>query len=390
MKAHRQAAVVGIGSTSYVKRGHSSPATTQELGAKAILAALDDAGLTVDDLDGFVYFAVSLDTGWFAEALGIPTIRFSASAGAGGNASASSVALAATAVEAGVADVVVSVMATQQPPARRLGSAFAYRPPTPESEFESLFGLLAPGHAFALMAQRYMHEFGVTREHLYQVVKTQRDYGLTRPKSLFDRSITREEYFSARMIADPLCLYDFTLESDGAVAVITTAADRAKDLPHRPVYVVGSATAGDGRWGRGINWLGMDDDLFTTAGARLLADELYAKSGLMPSDVDVALFYDHFSPAVLLQLEDYGFCGRGEAGDFVAGGNTKIDGRLPVNTHGGHLGEAYIVGMTHVAEGIEQIRGTAINQVSDAEIALVTGGPSILPGGAVLFGSSPR
>ena len=139
-----------------------------------------------------------------------------------------------------------------------------------------------------------------------------------------------------------------------------------------------------------INWLGMDDDLFTTAGARLLADELYAKSGLMPSDVDVALFYDHFSPAVLLQLEDYGFCGRGEAGDFVAGGNTKIDGRLPVNTHGGHLGEAYIVGMTHVAEGIEQIRGTAINQVSDAEIALVTGGPSILPGGAVLFGSSPR
>jgi acetyl-CoA acetyltransferase len=388
MKANRQAAVVGVGSTSYVKRGQSSPATTQELGAKAILAALDDAGLAVDDLDGFVYFATGLDTGWFAEALGVPTIRFSASAGTGGNASASSVALAATVVEAGVAEVVVSVMATQQLPARRFGSAFAYRPPTPEGDFENLFGLLAPGHAFALIAQRYMHEFGITREHLYQVVRTHRDYGLTRPKSLLDISITHEEYFSARMIADPLCLYDFTLESDGAVAVITTTADRAKDLPNPPVYVLGSATAGDGRWGRGINWLGMDDDLFTTAGARLSANELYAKSGLSPSDINVALLYDHFSPAVFLQLEDYGFCGRGEAGDFVADGNTTIEGRLPVNTHGGHLGEAYVVGMTHVAEGIEQIRGTAINQVSGAEVALVTGGPSILPVGAILFGSS--
>jgi len=235
-----------------------------------------------------------------------------------------------------------------------------------------------------------MHEFGVTREHLYQVVRTQRDYGLTRPKSLFDRSITREEYFSARMISDPLCLYDYTLESDGAVAVITTTADRAKDLPNPPVYVLGGAMAGDGRWGRGMNWLGMDDDLFTTAGTRRTADELYAKSGLTPGDVDVALLYDHFSPAVLLQLEDYGFCGRGEAGDFVADGNTKIDGRLPVNTHGGHLGEAYIVGMTHVAEGVEQLRGTAINQIPGAEIALVTGGPSGLPVGAVLFGSSAR
>jgi len=390
MKANRQAAVVGIGSTNYFKRGRSSPATIQELGAQAILAALDDAGLAVDDLDGFVYFALGLDTGWFAEALGVPTIRFSASAGTGGNASASSVALAATVVEAGVADVVVSVMATHQPPAARFGSAFAYRPPTPESDFENLFGLLAPGHAFALIAQRYMHEFGVTREHLYQVVRTQRDYGLTRPKSLFDRSITREEYFSARMISDPLCLYDYTLESDGAVAVITTTADRAKDLPNPPVYVLGSAMAGDGRWGRGMNWLGMDDDLFTTAGTRRTADELYAKSGLTPGDVDVALLYDHFSPAVLLQLEDYGFCGRGEAGDFVADGNTKIDGRLPVNTHGGHLGEAYIVGMTHVAEGVEQLRGTAINQIPGAEIALVTGGPSGLPVGAVLFGSSAR
>jgi acetyl-CoA acetyltransferase len=388
VNSRRRAAVVGVGTTDYYKRGQSYPQTTQELGAKAILAALDDAGLSVDDIDGFTYYALGLDTGWFAEALGIPRIRFSASAGTGGNGSAGSVGLAATVIEAGYADVVVSLMATQQLPTGRFGSAFSYRPPTPEGDFENLFGLLAPGHPFALIAQRHMYEFGTTREHLFQVVKTQRDYGLTRPKSIFTSSITREEYFSARMIAEPLCLLDYTMESDGAVAVITTTAERAKDLRQSPVWVVSSAMGGDGRWGRGMNWLGMDDDLFTTAGTGAMAKELYAKAGVTASDVDVALLYDHFSPAVLLQLEDYGFCGRGESGDFVAEGNTKIDATLPVNTHGGHLGEAYIVGMTHVAEGVEQMRGTAINQVAGAELALVTGGPSFPAVGAILLGRS--
>ena len=388
MNGNRRAAVVGVGATEYYKRGQSLPRTTQELGARAILAAVEDAGLSIEDVDGFTYYAIGLDTGWFAEALGIPRIRFSASAGTGGNGSAGSVGLAATVVEAGVADVVVSVMATQQPPAGRFGSAFSYRPPTPEGDFENLFGLLAPGHAFSLIVKRHMHQFGTTREHLFQVVKAQRDYGLTRPKSIFSSSITRDEYFSARMIAEPLCLFDYTMESDGAVAVVTTTAERAKDLRHLPVYVVGSAMGGDGRWGRGMNWLGMEDDLFTTAGTRMVGEELYAKAGITPSDVDVALLYDHFSPAVLLQLEDYGFCGPGESGDFVAAGNTKIDGILPVNTHGGHLGEAYIVGMTHVAEGVEQMRGTAINQVPDAELALVTGGPSFPAVSAILLSRS--
>ena len=230
-----------------------------------------------------------------------------------------------------------------------------------------------------------MYEYGTTREHFAEVAITQRTNALTRPKALHKAPLTREDYFAARMISDPLCLYDYTMESDGAVAVITTSADRAKDLRHPPAYVMAGASGGDGRWGRGIGWMGMPDDLFATAGAGAVAETLYGRGGIGPGDVDVALLYDHFTPMVLLQLEDYGFCGRGESGPFVAEGNIRIGGKIPVNTHGGNLSEAYIIGMTHVVEAVEQIRGTAINQVEGAQIALVTGGPSGIPVSGLLL-----
>jgi acetyl-CoA acetyltransferase len=182
------------------------------------------------------------------------------------------------------------------------------------------------------------------------------------------------------MISDPLCLFDYTMESDGAIAVVTTSGDRARDLRQPPVYVMAHASAGDGRWGKGIGWMGMPDELFPTAGAATTARLLYERAGIGPTDVDVALLYDHFSPMVLLQLEDYGFCSRGESGPFVAAGNIRWpDGTIPVNTHGGHLSDCYIIGMTHVVEAVEQLRGTAVNQVDGAEVALVTGGPSAMP-----------
>jgi acetyl-CoA acetyltransferase len=130
----------------------------------------------------------------------------------------------------------------------------------------------------------------------------------------------------------------------------------------------------------------MPDDIFATAGHQQVAARLYERAGVTSSDVDVALFYDHFSPMVLFQLEDYGFCGRGESGPFVADGHIRWPaGSIPVNTHGGHLSEAYVLGMTHVVEGVEQLRGTAVNQVPDAEVALVTGGPSHVPLSALLL-----
>jgi acetyl-CoA acetyltransferase len=292
----------------------------------------------------------------------------------------------------GHADCVVSVMSLQQVPDGRFGAAFAAKSgpyavkASPESSFVTPYGAFAPGHFFSLLAQRHMHLYGTKREHFAEVAISQRINALTRPKALHKTPLTLEDYFNARMISDPLCLFDYTMESDGAVAVVTTSADRAKDLRHPPIYVMASAQGGDGRWGGGITWMGMPDDLFATAGEGAIARSLYERAGVGPPDVDVALLYDHFTPMVLMQLEDYGFCKPGESGPFVAEGNIRFDGgSIPVNTHGGNLSEAYIIGMTHVKEAVEQLRGTAINQVPDAEIALVTGGPSSIPVSGILL-----
>ena len=166
------------------------------------------------------------------------------------------------------------------------------------------------------------------------------------------------------MIAEPLCLYDFCQETDGAVAVITTSMSRAKDLKQPPVPVVAAAHGGVRDWGRAFAWMGMPDEYFASSGNAPIAKRLYEQAGISAADIDVALLYDHFSPMVLMQLEDYGFCGKGEGGAFVESGAIRYDGgSIPVNTHGGQLSEAYIIGMTHIMEGVEQMRGTAINQV---------------------------
>ena len=192
--------------------------------------------------------------------------------------------------------------------------------------------------------------------------------------------LTLDDYFSARMIAEPFCLFDFCLECDGAVAVVTTSAERARDLRHPPVYVTASAHGGHGRWGQAITWMGMPDDEFASSGHRPVAERLWAMAGLGPADVDVALLYDHFSAMVVLQLEDYGFCGIGEGGPFVADGNIRFPtGSIPVNTHGGNLSEAYIIGMTHVKEAVEQLRGTAVNQVAGARVRLGDRRPRLDP-----------
>jgi acetyl-CoA acetyltransferase len=239
---------------------------------------------------------------------------------------------------------------------------------------------------FAVLTQRHMHLYSTKREHLAEVALSTRENARRRETSLMRDELTLDDYFNARMIAEPLCLYDFCLECDGAVAVVTTSAERAKDLPHPPAYVRASAHGGHGRWGQAIVWMGMPDDEYASSGHRPVAARLWEMAGLGPSDVDVALLYDHFSPMVLMQLEDYGFCGIGESGPFVESGAIRWpNGSLPVNTHGGNLSEAYIIGMTHVREAVEQIRGTAVNQVEGAEVALATGGPASIPTSGLLL-----
>jgi acetyl-CoA acetyltransferase len=392
-----KAAVVGLGATPYYKRGQSFPESEFSMACTAILAALEDAGLAITDLDGFSIYSNSCDPAAIAAELGVPEVRWATTLTSGGGGCAGALGVAAAAIDAGMATTVVSLMTLQQLNKRLGGSAvggmLAYALMSessspyggggvpPSAAFTANNGLLSPGHSFAQIASRHMHLYGTTREHFAEVCISERANAITRPTALRTEALTLDDYFNARMISDPLCLFDYTMESDGAVAVITVAADRAKDLRQPPVYIMGSAHGGTGRWGPALfRYFQIPDDEFASSGHRPVARRVYEMAGITPADVDVALLYDHFSPMVIMQLEDYGFCPIGEGGPFVADGNIRYKtGTIPVNTHGGNLSEAYIIGMTHVREAVEQLRGTAVNQVEDAEIALVTGGPASLP-----------
>ena len=395
MVSSSDVAIVGVGATPYYFRGESHPQTTLELAGKAILAACDDAGLDVTQIDGFAYYSeasagytAKMDTATFMETLGIPEVTFTAALTSGGGGSAGAIGLARAALLAGDATYVVTVMALQQLK-QRLGTVFGAMAPDPQNSFLQPSGLVGPGHLMSVLARRHMHLYGTRREAFAEVAISTRENARNRPQARKRTPLTLDEYFDAPLIAEPLCKLDFCLETDGAVAVITTTMDRAHDLRQAPVEVVAAAHGGRREWGRAFAGFSMPDPDFASSGHAPVAARLYEKAGVGPDDVDVALIYDHFTPMVVMQLEDYGFCERGEGGAFVESGAIRYEGgSIPVNTHGGQLSEAYIIGMTHVVEGVEQIRGNTINQVAGAELALVTGGPATLPVSGLLLGKA--
>jgi len=381
----KQATIVGSGATPYYFRGESAPQTVYELIGKAVLAAAEDAGMSVEDIDGMVFYANGYEASQVVEQLGMPELNFAAIVAGQGGGSAGVLDLAAMAVETGRAKAVVCIGACQQI-GRRFGTSLASLATTPESVLSLTSGLRGPGHSLALVVRRHMHEFGTRREAFAEVVMASRDYAATRPEAIRKRPITLDEYLAAPMLADPLCRYDFCVETDAALAFIVTSAERARDLRQKPVQIVGAVHGGKRDWGRAFFWLNQPDEVFASSGARAVGERLYGQTGLRPSDIDVALLYDHFSPLVLMQLEDYGFCERGQGGPFVESGAIRLNGTIPVNPHGGQLSECYVIGMTHIREAVEQLRGTAINQIADARLALVTGGPAPIPMSAAILG----
>jgi acetyl-CoA acetyltransferase len=379
-----ESAIVGVGATPYYFRGESVPQTLYELIGKAVLGAVADAGLKISDVDGLAFYASGFEPGLITEMLGIPELNFASTVAAHGGGSAGVLDLAAMAVETGRAKHVVCIGACQQSKVR-YGVALAKMAMTPDNAWSKAAGLAGPGQALALVARRHMHMYGTRREAFAEVVMSSRVNASTRPGAIRRKPLTLDEYMASPMLADPLCKLDFCLETDGALAFVVTSSSRARDLKQRPVYIAASAHCGSRDWGRSFFWLNMPDAVFASAGAEPVARRLYAQAGVGPQDIDVALIYDHFSPLVVLQLEDYGFCARGEGGPFVESGAIRQTGSIPVNPHGGHLSEAYVIGMTHIREAVEQLRGNAVNQIEDAQFALVTGGPAPIPmSGAIL------
>jgi acetyl-CoA acetyltransferase len=242
-------------------------------------------------------------------------------------------------------------------------------------EFFHPSGLFVPGQVYAMIAQRHMMEYGTTHEQLGAIAVTCRDRANANPSAqMHGRPLDLDGYLAGRWLSRPLRLFDYCLETDGACAVVVTSAERAADGPNPPVLIRAVAQgSGPSVQGGQLNPVLMRDDYLTWPSAHV-ARTLYQRAGLGPDDIDVAQIYDCFTITVLVQLEDYGFCAKGDGGPFAASGAIGIDGRLPINTGGGHLSEGYIHGMNHIVEGVRQIRGTSTSQVAGAETCLVTAG----------------
>jgi len=381
-----RAAIVGIGATEFSK---DSGRSELRLAAEAVRAAITDAGLTPHDVDGLVTFTQDNNTeAAVAREVGIPQLRFFSRISYGGGAACATVQQAAMAVATGVAEVVVCYRAFNERSGQRFGQVMTGLAGAPTSSgvdasWSYPMGLSTPAGWVAMVAQRYMHVYGATSEDFGRIAVADRAHAATNPNAFFyGKPITLEEHQASRWIVEPLHLLDCCQESDGGVAIVVTTPERARDLPHPAVIVAGAAQ------GSGPDQFVMTsyyrDGLTGLPEMGIVGDQLWRQSGLAPEDMDVAVLYDHFTPFVLMQLEELGFCPRGEARHFIADGTIGLDGVLPLNPHGGQLGEAYIHGMNGIAEGVRQVRGTAVNQVADVEHVLVTAGTGVPTSGLVL------
>jgi acetyl-CoA acetyltransferase len=373
-----RAAIAGIGATEFSK---DSGRSELKLAVEAVHAALDDAGLTPADVDGMVTF--TMDTSpeiTVAQAAGIGDLSFFSRIHYGGGAACATVQQAALAVATGVAEAVVCYRAFNERSGRRFGSGVQQREPSAEGAalgWALPWGLLTPASWVAMAAQRYLHIYNLTPEAFGHVAVTGRRHAANNPAAYFHgKPITLADHAASRWIVEPLRLLDCCQETDGGQAIVVTSTERARDL-RRPPVVITAAAQGAGRRQEAMTSF-YRDDLSGLPEMDVVARQLWRTSGLRPADIDVAILYDHFTPFVLMQLEEFGFCGPGEAADFVAAD------ALPLNTHGGQLGEAYLHGMNGIAEAVRQLRGTSVNQTAGATHALVTAGTGVPTSGLVL------
>lgn len=375
-----RAAIVGIGALPFSKDiGRPIGDTAVE----AVLLALEDAGLDPADVDGSVKFtAEETQECAIARRAGVENLRFFCETSYGGGASCAVIGHAAAAIALGLASVVICWRARNR-------AAKTSRPWSHErgviredKQWHVPWGLVRPVDVVGMWARWHMDRYGTTREQLAEVAIAFRRHAERNPAAVMRKPLTLEQYMSSRMIGDPLCLYDCSLETDGAVACVVTSAERASDLRHEPVFVHAYAQA------TGPNQVHLAN--YNTRGfsttARFCAEELWKRSDLQPKDVDCCQIYDAFTPLVLLGLEEYGLCGEGESGKFVEGGTLGPGGELPSNTSGGSLSEAYVHGFNLVAEAVRQIRGTSTSQVEGCRTVLVTGAAAVSTSAVVLRG----
>ncbi len=379
-------AIVGIGATEFSKRSGRS---TLRLAVECSAAAIADAGLEPRQIDGMVSFTSEenheIDV---ARSLGIRELTHFSRIHHSGGAACGTLHQAAMAVDSGACRSCLVYRAFNERSETRFGAGVqalgaAPTPTAVDFGWSSPFGLLTPASWVAMFAQRYMHEYGATSEDFGRVAVADRRHAATNPAAFFyQRPITLEEHQQSRWIVKPLHLLDCCQESDGGVALVVTTLERARDLP-RPPAVITSAVQGVAEDQHMMKSY-YRDSITGIPEMGVCARQLWSESGLRPDDIQTAVIYDHFTPLVLPQLEELGFCDRGEAAHFIRGGAIERGGRLPINTNGGQLGEAYIHGMNGIAEAVRQVRGTAVNPVPDVAHVLVTAGTGVPTSAAIL------
>lgn len=367
----RTAAIVGA---AHSRLGEVPGATALGLMADAAVGAVADAGLTPDDIDGVLVRGPD-DEYCFQQQLGERLgldVAWATSLDNGGASQTLSVVLAALAVEAGLATTVLCGYArdtwsrTRQTGSRsaRMNQATHHR----LREWRDSFGYFGEPATHALGAQRHMSLFGTTKEHLGHVAVTQREYAARNPYAQMRTPLSMDDYLGARLVAEPFGVYDCSLRTDAGAAVVVTTTERARDLPHTPVIVRGFGSQNN------LSGWTVGDHMVETA-ARQSGERAYRMADVSPADIDTAQLYDCFTYMVLAQIEDYGFCAKGEGGEFIASGSLRLDGAIPTNTSGGQLSEGHVEGMLQIVEGVRQLRHEypVERQVPDARLALVSG-----------------
>jgi acetyl-CoA acetyltransferase len=375
------AAIVGIGETAFAKQLEGSE---KRLAAQAILAALDEAGIHPSEVDGFASYTLeTTDEVDIAKNVGAGDVTFFSQVGYGGGAGPACVGLLAMAVATGQCRVGVAWRSRKRGSGARPWASTTQQLPAPQA-WTRPWGLLRPVDEIAMLTRRYMHEFGATRDHLANVALAVRGMANRNPRAvMYERSMTREQYMESRWISEPLCLFDNCLETDGALACVVVPSERARDCPQPPVYVHAFGQGLPAQMHTMVNYWNEDP---LRGPAWTCADQLYRHSDIRPEHVKVAQLYDAFTTLVPLSLEGYRFCGRGEGAAFTEDGALEPGGRLPINTSGGGLSEAYVHGFNLINEGVRQMRGTSVNQVQGADACLVTGGEGV-PTSALLLRS---
>jgi acetyl-CoA acetyltransferase len=361
--------VSGIGETAYLR---GSTKTAFELQLEASLAAISDAGLKPNDIDGIIPIGIVSGTAEdFIENFGISDLRFSAVIPHGGASPVMALQSAAAALATGVCNHVLITFGRNVTAAAHKAGARIHQMPQFHyvTEFEYPLGAIAPAQLYAPMARRHMDLYGTTVAHFGEVAVACREHALRNSNAIMKKPITLEDHRDSRLIADPFRLLDCSLESDGGAAVVISASARAADLRHRRVFLSGMATGHPDS----PDSITQREDM-TSLGLAKAAPRAFAMAGVTPADIDVAEIYDCFTYAVIRQFEDLGFCAKGEGGPFVADGRLRPGGALPTNTHGGLLSQAHVWGLNHIVELVRQLRGDAgAAQVPNAEVGLVTG-----------------